>query len=95
MKYKTIRNALATMFSIQSGLTDEEGAAALHDSMQNDVWRESLKSELVQAFQDPGVCWHDMLVNDDYEVYEPESDEQGKEWVRSLLWNAAFSFRTQ
>ena len=92
-KFKTIQNALASMYSIQSDRSWDEGKAAMALSLRNPEWRSRFEAELVSAFSDASTPWSELLFNDDYEVAETDSEDEAREFAASILWEPTFPGR--
>jgi hypothetical protein len=88
--YPEIRHALATAFSIQTGLSDQGAAELFQRMLANPNWRQRLERELREAFSSPATPWRQLLQNDRYEVAEAESDAEAREYVAALLWRPTF-----
>jgi len=42
------------------------------------------------AFDDETLSWKDMLLNEAYEVFDAQSEDEAKEHARRILWEPIF-----
>lgn len=80
--YPAIRNILSSVFSVQTGLDDDAAAAAYHRALRFDP---QLSGEIGDVFADDNVNWSNMLFNEEYEVYEAESEADARTFAIELL----------
>lgn len=88
--YPKVRKALE-MFSIQLGLDLESAREMLRRSLENPIWKEQLERELLSLVEDAKAPWIELLINQAYEVEEPDTQEDAKEIVLEILWEEVFS----
>ncbi|WP_177523098.1 hypothetical protein [Pseudomonas sp. v388] len=84
--YENIRHMLKTVFSSDFGFSEGMAVSIYVGSVNSSRKKEELVRELTSAFEDEGVCWRDILVNDEYEVLEFETEEEAKAYIRRVLW---------
>lgn len=87
MKYENIRHMLRTVFSADFGFSEEVAISIYVKSITSRGKKNEMRRELTDAFEDEGLSWRDILVNDEYEVLEFETEEEAKAYVRRVLWN--------
>jgi len=90
LTYPKLRHVLSCVFAIDVGLSEDAQREMLKRSLANDDWAEQFRSELVDAFSDAETSWTELLVNDQYEVFEPPSEEVARRTAIELLWNPVF-----
>ena len=89
--FPEIRRILGAAFSIGTGLSDDASTALLKRALENKEWRERfLENELIQAFSASTTRWADLLFNDQYEVFESETEEEAREFASKILWEPTF-----
>ena len=89
-EYPKLRNILGVAFSVDTGLSNAGETAMLQRSLQNSEWRTAFQRELRSAATDPQTSWLELLVNDEYEVAAPDSEEEARAIAMSLLWKTTF-----
>lgn len=92
--YPNIRHTLSCIFAIDVGLSEVAQQEMLARSLANDEWRKKLQAELVSAFSDERTSWLELLANQDYEVFEAESEPQAQNVAIDLLWKPVMSIIT-
>jgi len=80
--YPALRNILRSLFSVQTGLDDESAQQAFARARGVDV---KLRSELATAFDDPDLSWKEMLCNEEYEVFEADSEVEARNYAAEIL----------
>jgi hypothetical protein len=80
--YSHVRNILACVFSVQTGLDDVAAQSAYQRALD---FNPALKAEVQKALADADVSWKELLFNDEYEVYEAESERDAKTFACRLL----------
>jgi len=86
MKYGNIRHMLKTVFVSDFSLLEDVAIKIYIDSLNSSGKREEMKRELDAAFEDKSLSWRNMLVNDEYEVLEFETEEEAKTYIKRVLW---------
>jgi len=87
MKYENIRHMLKTVFVADFGFPEEMAISLYTESLSTSGKVDEMKRELADAFSDEEVSWKEMLLNDDYEVLDVESEEEAVAFVKRMLWN--------
>lgn len=86
MKYENIRHMLKTVFVVDFGLPEDVSISIYVESLKSSGKKEEMKNELAEAFGDKNISWRNMLVNDEYEVLEFETEEEARAYVKRVLW---------
>lgn len=92
-EYPEIRYVLKTIFAVDVGLSEQASEALFRRALSNENWRRIFEKELEIAFADPEVSWSELLFNDQYEVYQADSEDEARELAISLLWSPTFPGR--
>ena len=87
MKYENIRHMLKTVFVADFSLSEDVAINIYIDSLKSSGKKEEMKVELAEAFEDENISWRNMLVNEEYEVMEFETEEEAKAYVKRVLWD--------
>lgn len=85
-RFPTLTYMLKTVFTVEAGLSEGAAIRMYVRSAKNSNEVELLKSELQAAFSDPAVSWREMLLNDEYEVYDASSEEEAIAFAKRVLW---------
>lgn len=87
-----VENVLISLFSLDTGLSDDGIARQLEQIRTNSDSREraGIKAELENLYTDSATNWINLLENDDYEVYPASSQDDGKRFITERLWNVLF-----
>ncbi len=88
--FPEIKYVLSAIFSIQTGLSEDSAKAMFRRALENRDWRLRLERELIDAFSSTHTSWKMLLCNDQYEVFEPESDTEARSYLASILWEPVF-----
>ncbi|VAW59639.1 hypothetical protein MNBD_GAMMA11-2267 [hydrothermal vent metagenome] len=86
MKYGNIRHMLRTVFVSDFSLPEEMAINIYVDSLSSSGKLEEMKKELLEAFKDKTISWRDILVNDEYEVLDFETEEEAEGYIKRVLW---------
>jgi hypothetical protein len=92
-QFPEIRHALSAIFSIQTGLSDESASAMFRRALDSQDWRRRLEAELITAISSARTPWKALMCNEDYEVFEPESDAEARSFLATILWEPTFPDR--
>jgi hypothetical protein len=84
-EYPQIRHALSTIFSIGTGLPDDAAMAVFKRSLADGNLRHELEQELESAFASPSTPWRNLLSNEEYEVFEAETDTEARNFIAETL----------
>ncbi|WP_339421364.1 MULTISPECIES: hypothetical protein [unclassified Pseudomonas] len=86
MSYENIRHMLKTIFVVEFSLPEDVSINIYVEGLRSSGKKEEMKSELAKAFEDKNISWRNMLVNDEYEVLEFETEEEARAYVKRVLW---------
>lgn len=89
-KYPNIIHILKTLFNSEDGLSEDASIRIYLRTIESSGKSEEIKSELTAAFSDECVCWKNVLINDQYEVFDAESEKDARDYARRILWNPVF-----
>ncbi|MEO1615998.1 MAG: hypothetical protein AAFV88_09130 [Planctomycetota bacterium] len=81
-QYPSLENILSSLFSVQTGLEDDDASAAFRRALASSP---KLEAEIRAAFADPSISWTKLLFNDDYEVYEADSEQDARQFASEIL----------
>ena len=87
--FPTLRRKLEFLFSVQVGLSEERRKILLVESLTK-IEGNAIRTELIEAFSSKDTPWIDLIYNSEYEVFEPDSEEEAKEFIYENLWTPAF-----
>lgn len=85
--FPLIENALKVIFNVEAGLSEMDAISIYVRDIEICNKAESIKVELKKAFEDETVSWREMPLNESYEVYDAESEDEAKAFVRRILWD--------
>ncbi len=86
-KYKNIDYVLKTIFVVDMGFPQEMAISLYKESLQTSGKLDEMKQELVEAFEDKSISWKEMLLNDNYEVLDLDSEDEAREFAKRVLWD--------
>ncbi|WP_081644709.1 hypothetical protein [Arenimonas oryziterrae] len=89
-KYPHISSALKTIFNCEDGLSVDVATALYRRNAENSGYISELKAELEAAFSDYSTSWKGALLNDAYEVFDAESEEEARDYAKQILWDPIF-----
>jgi len=49
-----------------------------------------VKNELKGAFSNNDISWREMLLNEEYEVFDAETEQLAREYAFRILWKPIF-----
>ncbi|MCB1892780.1 MAG: hypothetical protein KDF48_11205 [Rhodocyclaceae bacterium] len=87
-RFPAIESVLKTIFNAEDGLS-EDVAIRLYQRTAKSSYS-NLKAELEEAFASDAVCWRDMLLTEEYEVFDADSEQEAKAYARKILWDPLF-----
>ncbi|KPL66322.1 hypothetical protein AO065_03185 [Pseudomonas viridiflava] len=87
MMYENIRYMLKTIFSADFGFQEEAAKNIYLRGLISSGKLDEMKAELAAAFEDKSVRWREMLLNDDYEVQDFDTEEESIAYVKRVLWD--------
>jgi hypothetical protein len=78
---------LKAIFNSEDGIS-EDAAIRLYQraAKSSRPGVDVLKRELEFAFSDESLSWRQMLLNEDYEVFDASSEDEAREYARRILW---------
>ncbi|MEQ4338820.1 hypothetical protein ABNM62_10090 [Pseudomonas syringae] len=85
VKYNNIRHTLKTVFCSDFNLT-EDVIDIYVNSLNSSGKTDEMRYELAEFLRDQNVSWRDMLVNDEYEVLDFETEQEAKDYIKRILW---------
>jgi hypothetical protein len=86
-EYKYLENFVCSIMSVQTGLSEEQEAEALFQSLAKPEVKERLKAELEAALGDKDFSWSHFLDNECCCVFPSASEEEAREFIVDNLWN--------
>ncbi|MGR4037948.1 MULTISPECIES: hypothetical protein [unclassified Pseudomonas] len=87
MKYVNLSYFLKTVFSADFGFSEAMAIDLYKEAVDNAGKRGELKKELLEAFEDESVSWKEMLLNDEYEVMDLDSEDEARAYAKRVLWD--------
>lgn len=89
--YDNIRYVLKTIFSADFGFQEDVAINIYLRELGASEKLGEIKAELAAAFEHKDVSWRDMLLNDEYEVQDFETEEESKAYIKRVLWDPLVS----
>ena len=89
--YDNIRYMLSAVFSADFGFQEEAAINIYLGGLRSSGKLDEMKAELVAAFKDKDVCWKSMLLNEEYEVQDFDTEEESMAYIRRVLWDPLVS----
>ena len=83
--YENIRYMLKTVFSADFGMQEKVAKSIYLGSLKSSGKVDEMRAELIAALEDENISWRAMLLNDEYEVLEFETEEEAIEYVKRVL----------
>ncbi|MET1257445.1 hypothetical protein [Aliikangiella maris] len=87
MKYTNIVHMLKTVFVADFSFPEDMAISLYTESLKNSDKLNEMKSELEEAFCDESLSWKKMLLNDEYEVMDFDTEEEAKAYAKRVLWD--------
>ncbi|GLQ98670.1 hypothetical protein [Dyella mobilis] len=84
--YPNIRRVLSTVFNCEDGLSLDVVKGLYVRSQVSSANAAEFRRELRDALNDPFVSWKHLLCNNDYEVFDAESEEDARRFAVEVLW---------
>lgn len=80
------------LFSADVGMSPDGIVESLERTRRNPDRREldGLRRELLALYNDPRTDWVTLLWNDEEEVFEAASQEDGRDFVTARIWSPLF-----
>jgi|JPYU01.1.fsa_nt_gi hypothetical protein len=85
-RFENVVHMLRTVFNVDSGLSEDAAIKIYRRAAQSSGKLESLREELRQGFGDPEVSWRRLLSNEDYEVFDAETEDEARSYALRVLW---------
>lgn len=84
--FENVVHMLKTVFNVDSGLSEDAAIRIYQRTAQSSGKLERIREELGQGLNDPGVSWRTLLLNDDYEVFDAETEDEARAYAVKILW---------
>ena len=81
------RHMLKTVFNVDSGLSEDAAIRIYRRSALASGKLDVLKEELALALRDSKFSWKELLLNDDYEVLDAETEGDARSYAVRILWD--------
>ncbi len=88
--YPNIIHYLKTLFNSEDGLSEDSSIRIYLRTVKSSGKFEEIKNELKSAFSDERISWKKILLNDLYEVFDAESEEDARAYAKRILWDPIF-----
>ena len=88
--FPQISRVLKTYFNVEDGLSEDVAIRMYQRASNSTANRDALKEELARAFGDTHVSWKNILLNDDYEVLDAQSEDEARAYAHRILWKPIF-----
>ena len=76
---------LKTVFNVDNGLSEDAAIQIYRRSAESSGNMQELKRELSRAFADEEVSWKRILLNEEYEVLDAETEEEARMYAIRIL----------
>lgn len=87
MKYENIVHMLKTVFAADFSFPEDMAISLYTESLRKSNKLDEMKDELEEAFSDETLSWKEMLLNDEYEVMDCDTEEEATAYARRVLWD--------
>lgn len=84
--FENVVHMLRTVFNVDSGLSEDAAIKIYRRTAQSSGKLERLREELRHGFGDPAVSWRSLLSNEDYEVFDAETEDEARSYALRILW---------
>jgi hypothetical protein len=88
--FPNISHALRTLFNAEHGLSEDVAIRIYCRAAKTSGKMAELRRELERAFADQTLSWKDMLLNDDYEVFDASGESEARAHALRILWTPIF-----
>jgi uncharacterized protein YdaU (DUF1376 family) len=88
--FPQISRVLKTYFNAEDGLSEDVAIRMYQRASASSASRDALEAELATAFSDTNVSWKNLLLNDDYEVFDAQSENDARAYAHRILWQPIF-----
>lgn len=85
MSFTSLENMLASICSVEVGLSEEAEYKALCQHFLNEDVKARIKSDIDNACEDAGFSWINLLDNERYTVFPAETEEEAREYLINKL----------
>jgi hypothetical protein len=85
MRLIALENMLASICSVETGLSEDVERKALRQHLSNERIKNQIQTELANACSDGTFSWIGLLDNDKYCVFPAESEEEAKAFIFDKL----------
>lgn len=92
MDYQILRNLLASVMSVDVGLTEEREKVVLITSLQKPAYRNKLRNELEEALCDSNLSLVNLLDNERYCVFSADSEDEARNFLLERIWSKIVLF---
>lgn len=92
MDYQILRNLLASVMSVDVGLTEEREKVVLITSLQKPAYRNKLRNELEEALCDSNLSLVNLLDNERYCVFSADSEDEACNFLLERIWSKIVLF---
>ncbi len=89
-EFPTITHMLRTAYNVEDGLSDEVSVRLYQRAAASPDTFEKLKNELQSAFSRQDISWRNILLNEDYEVFDAGTEQEAREYAYQILWTPIF-----
>lgn len=76
-------NLIMSVYSVEIGLSEEDGEALYFRSLQDPIFRKKISAEIDVAFADEDFSWADFL--EENEVYEADNEEDARNYAEKII----------
>lgn len=87
MKYVNLSCFLKTVFSADFGFSETVAIELYKEAVGNAGKRREVEKELLEAFEDESVSWKEILLNDECEVMDFDSEDEARAYAKRVLWD--------
>jgi hypothetical protein len=88
--FPQVSRVLKTFFNTEDGLSEDVAIRMYQRANASSANREAYEAELIEAFANGQVSWKNLLLNDDFEVFDAASEDEAREYARKILWVPIF-----
>lgn len=92
MDYQILRNLLASVMSVDVGLTEEREEVVLITFLQKPAYRNKLRNELEEALCDSNLSLVNLLDNERYCVFSADSEDEARNFLLERIWSKIVLF---
>ncbi len=85
-RFENVAHMLKTVFNVDSGLSEDAAIKIYRRAAESSGKLQNLREELGRGLSDPEVSWKKLLLNEGYEVFDAESEEDARRYAIRILW---------